>query len=112
MQYQNFRGADLKEALSAVKATLGPNALIEGTRQISNGRGGGLGHSFVEVSAAPPAGLKWPFANHEATAAEVPLRRREARGQSAFGRNAQKPAPNPGRAPGDLSANSACCARC
>jgi len=81
VQYQNFRGADLKEALSAVKATLGPNALIEGTRQISNGRGGGLGHSYVEVTAAPPAGLKWPYATREAAAVEAPLRRREPRGE-------------------------------
>src|SRR5450755_671483 len=79
MQYQNFRGADLREALSAVKATLGPNALIEGTRRVSNGREGGLGHSFVEITAAPPAGLKWPFANKEAVQSETPLRRREAR---------------------------------
>lgn len=79
MQYQNFRGADLREALSAVKATLGPNALIEGTRRVSNGREGGLGHSFVEISAAPPAGLKWPFANKEPVVAESPLRRREGR---------------------------------
>ncbi|HEX3851915.1 MAG TPA: hypothetical protein VHW01_13170, partial [Polyangiaceae bacterium] len=100
MQYQNFRGADLKEALSAVKATLGPNALIEGTRQISNGRGGGLGHSYVEVTAAPPAGLKWPYANREAAAAEAPLRRREPRAQ-AFGRGA-KPAPTLARDPGEI----------
>ncbi|HEY5372248.1 MAG TPA: flagellar biosynthesis protein FlhF [Polyangiaceae bacterium] len=102
MQYQNFRGADLKEALSAVKATLGPNALIEGTRQISNGRGGGLGHSYVEVTAAPPAGLKWPYANREAAAAEAPLRRREPRGQQqAFGRGA-KPTPSLARDPGEI----------
>ena len=102
MQYQNFRGADLKEALSAVKATLGPNALIEGTRQISNGRGGGLGHSYVEVTAAPAAGLKWPYANRDAAAAEVPLRRREARAQQAFGRNAPKAVPNLARDPGEI----------
>ena len=101
MQYQNFRGADLKEALSAVKATLGPNALIEGTRQISNGRGGGLGHSYVEVTAAPPAGLKWPYANREAASAEVGLRRREPRGQG-FGRQAQKPAPSLARDPNEI----------
>jgi flagellar biosynthesis protein FlhF len=94
VQYQNFRGADLKEALSAVKATLGPNALIEGTRQISNGRGGGLGHSYVEVTAAAPVGLKWPYANQEAAAAEAPMRRREARSPTAFGRKAQKNAPS------------------
>jgi flagellar biosynthesis protein FlhF len=92
VQYQNFRGADLKEALSAVKATLGPNALIEGTRQITNGRGGGLGHTYVEVTAAAPVGLKWPYATQEAAAEpEPPMRRRDPR-KPAFGRNAQKTA--------------------
>lgn len=102
MQYQNFRGADLKEALSAVKATLGPNALIEGTRQISNGRGGGLGHSYVEVTAAPPAGLKWPYANREAAEAETPLRRRDPRSRNQFGRQAAKTAPSIARDPGEI----------
>src|SRR5215216_1000171 len=78
MTYQSFRGADLQQALSAVKATLGPNALIEGTRRVSNGRAGGLGQQYVEVTAAPPQGLKWPFASREARAAELPLRERGA----------------------------------
>ena len=78
MNYQNFRGADLQEALSAVKATLGPNALIEGTRRVSNGRGGALGQQYVEVTSAPPQGLKWPFASREARAPEMPLRERTA----------------------------------
>ncbi len=78
MSYQSFRGADLQEALSAVKATLGPNALIEGTRRVSNGRAGGLGQQYVEVTAAPPQGLKWPFASREARATELPLRERPA----------------------------------
>src|SRR6186713_2165706 len=78
MTYQNFRGADLQEALSAVKATLGPNALIEGTRRVTNGRGGALGQQYVEVTAAPPQGLKWPFASREARAPELPLRERPA----------------------------------
>lgn len=78
MTYQNFRGADLQEALSAVKATLGPNALIEGTRRVTNGRGGGLAQQFVEVTAAPPQGLKWPFASKEARAIDMPLRERAA----------------------------------
>src|SRR6478609_5637187 len=78
MSYQNFRGADLQEALSAVKATLGPNALIEGTRRVTNGRAGGLGQQYVEVTAAPPQGLKWPFASKEARAIELPLRERAA----------------------------------
>lgn len=102
MQYQNFRGSDLKEALSAVKATLGPNALIEGTRQISNGRGGGLGHSYVEVTAAPPVGLKFPYANRDAAAAETPLRRRETRAHGGFGRGASKPMPTVARDPGEI----------
>ena len=78
MTYQNFRGADLQEALSAVKATLGPNALIEGTRRVSNGRGGALGQQYVEVTAAPPQGLKWPFASPVARPIDVPLRERAA----------------------------------
>lgn len=78
MSYQSFRGVDLQEALSAVKATLGPNALIEGTRRVSNGRAGGLGQQYVEVTAAPPQGLKWPFASREARAPELPLRERAA----------------------------------
>jgi len=78
MTYQSFRGADLQEALSAVKATLGPNALIEGTRRVSNGRAGGLGQQYVEVTAAPPQGLKWPFASREARAPELPLGERLA----------------------------------
>lgn len=78
MTYQNFRGADLQEALSAVKATLGPNAMIEGTRRVSNGRAGGLAREYVEVTAAPPQGLKWPFASKEARALELPLRDRAA----------------------------------
>ena len=52
MQYQSFRGADVKQALSAVKAALGPDALIESTRRVTNGRGGALGQTFVEITAA------------------------------------------------------------
>lgn len=78
MNYQNFRGADLQEALSAVKATLGPNALIEGTRRVSNGRGGALSQEYVEVTAAPPQGLKWPFASRDARPVDLPLRERAA----------------------------------
>jgi len=62
VQYQSFRGADLREALGQVKQTLGPNALIETTRQVTNGQAGGLERSYVEVTAAAPAGIDWPFA--------------------------------------------------
>lgn len=62
MQYQTFRGADVQEALVAVKAALGPDAVIESTRHVSNGRRGGFGQSFVEITAArPEAGTIWPF---------------------------------------------------
>jgi flagellar biosynthesis protein FlhF len=62
VQYQSFRGSDLREALGQVKQTLGPNALIETTRQVTNGQAGGLERSYVEVTAAAPAGIDWPFA--------------------------------------------------
>lgn len=63
MQYQTFRGADLKEALGRVKAAFGTDAVIESTRHISNGRAGNLGRNFVEVTAAGPSiePVKWPF---------------------------------------------------
>jgi flagellar biosynthesis protein FlhF len=54
MQFETFRGRDMAEAVAAVKAAFGPNALIASTRHVSNGRGGALGHSFVEVTAAAP----------------------------------------------------------
>lgn len=63
MQYQTFRGADLKEALGRVKAAFGTDAVIESTRHISNGKGGNLGRTFVEVTAGGPSiqPVKWPF---------------------------------------------------
>ena len=71
MTYQSFRGADLQEALSAVKATLGPNALIEGTRRVSNGRDGALAQQYVEVTAAPPRGKKAHTAKHRRAPADA-----------------------------------------
>lgn len=53
MQFQTFRGSDVGEALSAVKAALGPDAVIKQTRHYNNGLGGGFRSSFVEVTAAP-----------------------------------------------------------
>lgn len=97
MQYQSFRGADLREALGQVKATLGPNALIETTRQVTNGHAGGLGRSYVEVTAAAPAGLDWPFASKTGRAAQ-PRTPSSARGQQKSGTSGAfsllgKPAP-------------------
>lgn len=88
MQYQSFRGADVKQALSAVKAALGPDALIESTRRVTNGRGGALGQAYVEVTAA--------------AASEEGLRRRlqPARQQSA--QRGWDSAPREGLAPEPL----------
>lgn len=74
MQYQSFRGADVKEALQRVRASLGPDALIQSTRQVSNGRGGALGHSLVEITATSPAGRpQWQFeTNDKATVVSPP----------------------------------------
>ena len=65
MQYQTFRGADVQEALTAVKAALGPDAVIESTRHVSNGRRGGFSQSFVEITAARPQSgtAAWPFSS-------------------------------------------------
>ncbi|HEX2731315.1 MAG TPA: flagellar biosynthesis protein FlhF [Polyangiaceae bacterium] len=64
MEYQTFRGADVKEALNAVKAALGPDAMIGSTRFVSNDQSGGLNKSYVEVLAAEPNGSRRysPFA--------------------------------------------------
>ncbi len=53
MNFETFRGRDVAEAVAAVKAAYGPNAIIASTRHVTNGRVGGLGNSFVEVRAAP-----------------------------------------------------------
>ncbi len=53
MEYQTFRGADVKEALFAVRQALGADAMIESTRHLTNGQSGALGHSVVEIVAAP-----------------------------------------------------------
>jgi len=76
VQYQTFRGADVQEALTAVKAALGPDAVIESTRHISNGRQGGFSQSFVEITAARPQGTKaaWPFSTDINRTAPAPAR--------------------------------------
>jgi flagellar biosynthesis protein FlhF len=53
IESETFRGRNVQEALAAVRASLGPGALIESTRNVSNGAQGWLGRSFVEVVAAP-----------------------------------------------------------
>jgi flagellar biosynthesis protein FlhF len=59
VQFQYFRGSDVREALQRVRAELGPEAVIGGTRQI---RGtGAMGSSYVEIEAAAPES-QGPFA--------------------------------------------------
>ena len=81
MQYQTFRGADVQEALTAVKAALGPDAVIESTRHISNGRRGGFSQSFVEITAARPQGgtAAWPFSTDINRTVAAPIRTGKAR---------------------------------
>jgi flagellar biosynthesis protein FlhF len=52
MQFETFRGRDVAEAVAAVKAAFGPNAVIASTRHVTNGRAGAMATSFVEVRAA------------------------------------------------------------
>jgi flagellar biosynthesis protein FlhF len=66
MQYQTFSGNDLKEALGAVRAAFGPDALIGPTRHVQVPGQGGIAELRVEVQAAPSAKLQpsaWPFAS-------------------------------------------------
>ena len=53
MNFETFRGRDVQEALSLVRAAFGTDAIIGSTRVVTNGREGGLSQSFVEVKAAP-----------------------------------------------------------
>ena len=50
MQFQNFRGADVTEALSQVRAVLGPDAVIRTTRKVPGGSP--LDRGYVEIEAA------------------------------------------------------------
>ncbi len=80
MEYQTFRGADVKEALSAVKAALGPNAMIGSTRFVSSDQSSGLNQSYVEVLAAQPNGraTTGPFSRgvHQASLGERKVARK------------------------------------
>ena len=63
MNFETFRGRDVKEALGLVRAAYGNDAIIASTRVVNNGRNGALAHSFVEVKAAPsdsPAPMPLP----------------------------------------------------
>jgi flagellar biosynthesis protein FlhF len=51
--FQTFHGRDVSEALSAVRAAFGADALIGSTRHLPAGRGGAFDRALVEVTAAP-----------------------------------------------------------
>src|SRR5690606_30839122 len=77
VQHQTFRGADMKEALNAVRSALGPEAMIERTRHVSPAKGGGLGTGFVEIIASAPTSSPWGFSgsgsgSERAAAARAP----------------------------------------
>ncbi len=63
MQYQSFRGNDVRQALDKVRAALGPDALIQSTRQVGRSPRGGGG--YVEITAGAPRGAnaRWPFSD-------------------------------------------------
>lgn len=68
MNYQTFTGHDLKEALGAVRAAFGPDALIGPTRHVQIPGLGGIPELRVEVQAAPSTQSPqvrsaWPFAS-------------------------------------------------
>jgi flagellar biosynthesis protein FlhF len=92
VQQQTFRAADVSQALSAVKAALGPDAVITTTRHVGNGLGGGLGHSYVEVTASPgaPQGA-WPFLSRFGDASRTAERRTAAAGPAARARSVDGP---------------------
>jgi flagellar biosynthesis protein FlhF len=90
MQFETFRGRNVEEALSAVRAALGPDAFIESTRHVSNGEKGWLGKTFVEVLAAaserPSAARTNPFSRQtqeRRTPASTPARSRESEKSAA-----------------------------
>jgi len=71
VQYQTFRGSDLKEAISLVKAAFGSDAVIGATRSVSRNKGP-LSTPYVEVAAAPA-----PEDTREANASARPVRPRK-----------------------------------
>lgn len=63
MHAQTFRGENVQQALSAVRAALGPNAIIESTRHLEGQRSGFSARNVVEIKAkAPEEPSRWPFA--------------------------------------------------
>jgi flagellar biosynthesis protein FlhF len=97
VQQQTFRAADVSQALSAVKAALGPDAVITTTRHVGNGLGGGLGHSYVEVTATAgaPQGA-WPFLSRFGDSARNAPRRTAPAAPAARARAESRTTPTTG----------------
>jgi flagellar biosynthesis protein FlhF len=53
VHYQNFRGADVNEALSRVRAVLGPDAVIGSTRHVRSTGTFAPGHVVIEAARGP-----------------------------------------------------------
>jgi flagellar biosynthesis protein FlhF len=71
VHYQNFRGADVNEALSRVRAVLGPDAIIGSTRHVKSAGTFAPGHVVIEA-ARGPARASAPAATHELTVRPKP----------------------------------------
>lgn len=83
MSFETFRGRNVGEAVAAVKAAFGSNAVIASTKHVSNGRSGGLSQSFVEVTAAPGIDSRPTPFSRDATRSRTPLTEPAAPRQSA-----------------------------
>jgi flagellar biosynthesis protein FlhF len=55
VQFQNFRGSDVTEALSQVRSVLGPDAVIRNTRRVKGGGPFDRGYVEIEAAAGQPA---------------------------------------------------------
>lgn len=109
MQAQTFRGENVQQALSAVRAALGPNAIIESTRQLEAGRSGFMGRTVVEIKAKAPGDRdspRYPFAitsradelgrGNETVRAAPKALRRDPRDPRDGQRDAARPTPTLG----------------
>jgi flagellar biosynthesis protein FlhF len=107
VQFQNFRGSDVTEALSQVRHVLGPDAVIRATRRVKGGSP--LDRGYVEIEAAAgepvarPAAVEPTERVRRATFAQVPSRQATRGAQSPVA----PPAPAPARAVAPVRAPAA-----
>jgi flagellar biosynthesis protein FlhF len=60
VQFQNFRGSDVTEALSQVRSVLGPDAVIRATRRVKGGSPLDRGYVEIEAAAGEPVSRPAP----------------------------------------------------